>query len=217
MDSNPSALIIIYHICVIILPNKQISNLLKKGNFIMLFKGGMLTGEHIKKEVNKGNIRISHFDEKRLNPNSYNVRLHPDMYVYTEFPLRMDKLNKYESIRIGSNGYLLEPGKLYIGRTVEETATKKYIPMIDGRSSGGRLGISVHVCAGFGDIGFDGTWTLEITVVHPLIILPYSEIAQVSFYTPYGKIGDRLYNGKYQYQKDADTSKFYKDYVKYDD
>ena len=217
MDSNPSALIIIYHICVIILPNKQISNLLKKGNFIMLFKGGMLTGEHIKKEVNKGNIRISHFDEKRLNPNSYNVRLHPDMYVYTEFPLRMDKLNKYESIRIGGNGYLLEPGKLYIGRTVEETATKKYIPMIDGRSSGGRLGISVHVCAGFGDIGFDGTWTLEITVVHPLIILPYSEIAQVSFYTPYGKIGDRLYNGKYQYQKDADTSKFYKDYVKYDD
>jgi dCTP deaminase len=217
MDSNPSALIIIYHICVIILPNKQISNLLKKGNFIMLFKGGMLTGEHIKKEVNKGNIRISHFDEKRLNPNSYNVRLHPDMYVYTEFPLRMDKLNKYESIRIGSNGYLLEPGKLYIGRTVEETATKKYIPMIDGRSSGGRLGISVHVCAGFGDIGFDGTWTLEITVVHPLIILPYSEIAQVSFYTPYGKIGDRLYSGKYQYQKDADTSKFYKDYVKYDD
>jgi dCTP deaminase len=183
----------------------------------MLFKGGMLTGEHIKKEVNKGNIRISHFDEKRLNPNSYNVRLHPDMYVYTEFPLRMDKLNKYESIRIGSDGYLLEPGKLYIGRTVEETATKKYIPMIDGRSSGGRLGISVHVCAGFGDIGFDGTWTLEITVVHPLIILPYSEIAQVSFYTPYGKIGDRLYNGKYQYQKDADTSKFYKDYVKYDD
>lgn len=217
MDADPSALIIIYHICVIILPNKQISNLLKKGNFIMLFKGGMLTGEHIKKEVNKGNIRISHFDEKRLNPNSYNVRLHPDMYVYTEFPLRMDKLNKYESIRIGSNGYLLEPGKLYIGRTVEETATKKYIPMIDGRSSGGRLGISVHVCAGFGDIGFDGTWTLEITVVHPLIILPYSEIAQVSFYTPYGKIGDRLYNGKYQYQKDADTSKFYKDYVKYDD
>lgn len=217
MDSDPSALIIIYHICVIILPNKQISNLLKKGNFIMLFKGGMLTGEHIKKEVNKGNIRISHFDEKRLNPNSYNVRLHPDMYVYTEFPLRMDKLNKYESIRIGSNGYLLEPGKLYIGRTVEETATKKYIPMIDGRSSGGRLGISVHVCAGFGDIGFDGTWTLEITVVHPLIILPYSEIAQVSFYTPYGKIGDRLYKGKYQHQKDADISRFYRDYIEYDD
>ena len=217
MDSNPSALIIIYHISVIILPNKQISNLLKKGNFIMLFKGGMLTGEHIKKEVKKGNIIIDPFDEKRLNPNSYNVRLHPDMYVYTEFPLRMDRLNKYESIRIGLNGYLLEPGKLYIGRTVEETATDKYIPMIDGRSSGGRLGISVHVCAGFGDIGFKGTWTLEITVVHPLIILPYSEIAQVSFYTPYGKIGDRLYNGKYQYQKDADTSKFYRDYVKYDD
>ena len=183
----------------------------------MLFKGGMLTGEHIKKEVKKGNIIIDPFDEKRLNPNSYNVRLHPDMYVYTEFPLRMDRLNKYESIRIGHDGYLLEPGKLYIGRTVEETATDKYIPMIDGRSSGGRLGISVHVCAGFGDIGFKGTWTLEITVVHPLIILPYSEIAQVSFYTPYGKIGDRLYKGKYQHQKDADISRFYRDYIEYDD
>lgn len=182
----------------------------------MFFQGGMLTGDKIKKEIKKGNIVIDPFDESRLNPNSYNVRIHPDLYVYKEFPLRMDKLNRYTEERIGTDGLLLQPGVLYIGRTIERTATDKFIPMIDGRSSGGRLGISIHICAGFGDIGFDGTWTLEISVVHPTIILPGSEIAQVSFYSPCGKIKS-LYKGKYQYQKDAGISRFYRDYNNYYD
>ncbi len=53
--------------------------------------------------------------------------------------------------------------------------------------------------AGFGDIGFNGTYTLEITVVHPVHIYPDMLIGQVYFEKPDGNI-DFLYNGRYQNQ-----------------
>ena len=55
---------------------------------------------------------------------------------------------------IPEEGLLLEPNKLYLGRTKEFTTTSKYVPMLEGRSSTGRLGLCIHVTAGFGDIGF---------------------------------------------------------------
>lgn len=122
----------------------------------------------------------------------------------------IDSRVKNEVIRfeIPETGLLLHPGVLYLGRTNERIATDKFIPMINGRSSGGRLGLSVHICAGFGDIGFDGTFTLEISVVEPLIIYPNMEIAQVCFHTPCGKT-DILYRGKYYKQTDATPSRMW--------
>lgn len=124
-----------------------------------------------------------------------------------DYALDMKKKNNTISLKIPKEGLVLRPGVLYIGRTVERTFTDKYIPMINGRSSGGRLGISIHICAGFGDIGFNGTWTLEITVVEPVRVYAASEIAQVCYFKPYGKT-DILYNGRYQSQMRATASKF---------
>lgn len=172
---------------------------------------GMLTGAEIEKQIRKGNILIDPFDESRLNPNSYNLRLHPQILTYSnQDELDMMKDNPTKSTIIQPSGFKLMPGVLYIGRTIERTATDKFIPMLDGRSSGGRLGISIHICAGFGDVGFDGTWTLEISVIHPVIVYPNCEIAQICFFTPCGSIG-MLYNGKYQNQEKATPSRFFKD------
>ena len=124
-------------------------------------------------------------------------------------PLDMMKENKTIELTIPEEGLVLQPGVLYIGRTVERTWSDKFIPMINGRSSGGRLGISVHVCAGFGDIGFDGTWTLEITVVEPIRIYANTDIAQVCYFKPCGKVG-KLYRGRYYKQEEATASRFYK-------
>lgn len=85
-------------------------------------------------------------------------------------------------LTIPPEGMVLKPGKLYLGRTVERTRTDKFIPMLEGRSSVGRLGMGIHVTAGFGDIGFDGPWTLEITVTEPLRIYPLVEIAQIYYH-----------------------------------
>lgn len=206
------------------------------------FGGGMLTGAEIERQIRKGNICISPYDPKCINPNSYNLKLHPQLLVYKRNcdrssiipncnndsiapvinhreccyldsfqsnPIDMCADNETIEFQIPEEGYVLQPGVLYIGRTIETTSTDKFIPMINGRSSGGRLGISVHVCAGFGDIGFNGTWTLEITVVEPVKIYPYTEIAQVCYFKPYGKIKN-LYRGRYHNQNDATASRFYK-------
>lgn len=173
------------------------------------FGGGMLTGHEIERQIKKGNINITPFNKSQLNPNSYNLKLDPEMFVYTS-RLDMNKENTTRKIIIPETGYTLKPGVLYIGRSVETTGTDKFVPMINGRSSGGRLGISIHVCAGFGDIGFNGTWTLEITAVEPVVIYPYTEIAQVCFFKPAGKV-EKLYRGKYYNQQDATPSKFYQD------
>lgn len=180
--------------------------------------GGMLTGVAIAEAVEKGDIVITPYDQNKINPNSYNLTLDKDIKIY-DFQKNTDKvrLNNYLDSHQDNptkpvtvhpdNSIYLQPGVLYIGRTVERTFSNKYIPMINGRSSGGRLGLSVHICAGFGDIGFDGTWTLEITVVHPLIIYAGDEIAQICFFTPYGDTSYQ-YKGRYQHQIDATASRF---------
>lgn len=171
--------------------------------------GGMLTGIQIAQSVERGDIVITPYDENKINPNSYNLTLDKQLKVYRyDECLDSHKRNQTEEIRIPKSGFILQPGILYIGRTVERTFSDKYIPMINGRSSGGRLGLSVHICAGFGDIGFDGTWTLEITVVHPLKVYAGDEVAQICYFTPYGNTSYQ-YTGRYNKQIEATPSKFY--------
>lgn len=146
-------------------------------------------------------------NELQIEKNINKLGLYPNIESAVLPPLDMHKENETIEFEIPEEGLVLQPGVLYIGRTVEKTWTDKYIPMINGRSSGGRLGISIHICAGFGDIGFDGTWTLEITCVEPVRIYPNSEIAQVCFFKPYGKVKD-LYRGRYYQQEDATASRF---------
>ncbi len=146
-------------------------------------------------------------NELELEKNINRLSLYPNIESAVLPPLDMREDNETIEFEIPEEGFVLQPGVLYIARTVERTWTDKYIPMINGRSSGGRLGISIHICAGFGDIGFDGTWTLEITCVEPVRIYPNSEIAQVCFFKPYGKVKD-LYRGRYFQQEDATASRF---------
>jgi len=171
----------------------------------------ILSGKKIATEVKKGNIKIEPFHEKQINPNSYNLSLHDELLIYEDDCLDVKKPNRVKRIKIPEAGLMLKPGQLYLGRTVEYTETNKYVPMLEGRSSVGRLGIYIHVTAGFGDIGFSGTWTLEISVVKPVIIYPFIEVAQIYFHTISGDF-DVYNSGKYQKQTDIRESLFYKDF-----
>jgi len=135
----------------------------------------ILSGLEIKKQVENKNIIIEPFNEECINPNSYNLRLHNELLVYEDHVLDMKLPNKTKKIIIPEEGLILEPGKLYLGRTVEYTKTDKFVPMLEGRSSIGRLGLFIHVTAGFGDIGFSGFWTLEIHCIQPVKIYIESE------------------------------------------
>lgn len=230
----------------------------------------MLSGLEIKRQIELGNIRIEPFNEKQLNPNSYNIKLgkhlkvykvasfgpnyisekvsemmKPYMSKYTEMCIDMQNLdtseetkaeqakfieeltqkryeyenqilreialdpkkdNEVADIEIPEEGYILIPGILYLGTTEEYTETYGFIPNIDGRSTMGRLGIEIHRTAGFGDNGFKGKWTLEITVTHPVIVYPGMEIGQI-YYEEINGDTSMKYNGKYQNQNDVEQAK----------
>ncbi|MBU3098552.1 MULTISPECIES: dCTP deaminase [Clostridium] len=170
----------------------------------------ILSGKEIKKKLGK-EIVIEPFSENQLNPNSYNLRLHNELLVYDEPILDMKKENKVKKLFIPEEGLVLETGKLYLGRTVEFTGTNKYVPMLEGRSSIGRLGLFIHVTAGFGDVGFHGFWTLEIFCVQPIKIYPGVEICQIYYHSIEGEY-DEYCSGKYQNNEGVQPSLLYKDF-----
>ena len=169
-----------------------------------------MSGKEILKNMGD-EIIIQPFNKKKINPNSYNLSLHNELLVYETDVLDMKKPNPTRKIVIPEQGLLLEPNKLYLGRTNEFTKTDKYVPMLEGRSSTGRLGIFIHVTAGFGDIGFAGYWTLEIFCVQPIIIYPNVDICQIYYHTIDGAYD--LYNSeKYQNNTGIQPSLMFKDF-----
>ena len=150
-------------------------------------------------------IVVEPFDRARLGSNSYDVALGPRLLVYeTEEPiLRPDgrvffpgtptvldvrQRNPTLAIDIPESGIVLHPGQLYLGSTVERTESRGFVPVLCGKSSLGRLGLTAHVTAGFGDESFCGYWTLELTVVRPLRIYAGMLVAQIAWNTVEGLV-----------------------------
>lgn len=173
----------------------------------------ILSGSEIKKQVKRGKIVISDYDENQVNPNSYNLRLANELMIYTEDTLDMKKANPTKTLTIPEEGFLLEPGQLYLGRTYERIQTDEFASKLDGRSSIGRLGIFTHVTAGFIDIGWDGYLTFEIQVIKPVRIYPMVKVAQISFYVVKGDKSITYKNaGKYYGNQGTQASMLHKDF-----
>ncbi len=170
----------------------------------------ILTGQQIKAELGSS-IIIEPFEESQLNPNSYNLRLHDEMIVYEELILDMKKPNRFRRITIPPEGFVLSPNQLYLGRTVERTETYNLVPMLEGRSSVGRLGLFVHITAGFGDVGFKGYWTLEMFAVQPIRIYPGVPICQIFYHDIRGDVTEYK-SEKYQNNQDIQPSMLFKEW-----
>lgn len=192
----------------------------------------VLSGNQILREAEEGRITIDPFTpETRLNPNSYNLRLHSELLTYGSNCDHKDLAKggreaidifrtnavidmKHEPITqthtIAGDGMWLLPNRIYLGRTVEYTATDYYVPMIEGRSSIGRLGMNIHITAGFGDVGFAGHWTLEITVTQPLKVYAGIDVCQIYFHTV-EDIGERRYRGSYNNRAQIKPSKIHRE------
>jgi dCTP deaminase len=169
----------------------------------------ILSGNEIRRQMGKS-IVIDPFDERQLNPNSYNLSLHDELLVYEEIVLDMKRPNRVRRHYIPAEGFVLQPRQLYLGRTIERTETHGYVPMLEGRSSVGRLGLFVHVTAGFGDAGFCGYWTLEMFAIHPIRIYAGVSICQIFYHTVEGDVTEYK-NGKYQNNNDIQPSLLFKE------
>lgn len=195
----------------------------------------ILSGDAIREQHENGNIKIDPWDDSNLNPNSYNLHLHGELVRYGDFwcdgyhnpewkpdppiaastvdyTLDMKKENRtFPPETIPEEGFVLQPGELYLARTVEYTETHGLVPMLEGRSSIGRLGMYIHVTAGFGDVGFCGYWTLEISVVRPLRIYGGVPVAQIFYHTVEGPIRE-YQSGKYQNNRGIQASRLFQDF-----
>ena len=182
--------------------------------------GSILTGPAIAEAVQCGRIEIEGFTPARLNPASYDLTLGENVSVYassvTSWPkaspddgsmleaigrhapimdaLKPSPVRSYKIDPVA--GWVLKPHIGYLMHTAERIHTDHYIPVLDGKSTIGRLFIQVHVTAGYIDPGFTGQITLEVIATHPIRVYPGMRICQIRFHTPEGEV--ELYKGRYR-------------------
>ncbi|WP_077796097.1 PEP/pyruvate-binding domain-containing protein [Streptomyces sp. JHA26] len=156
----------------------------------------ILTGSEIARERANGRITIEPFTPEQVNPNSYNFRLGKTLRVYQEMPLDARRTNDFEEVEIPDDGYVLEPGRLYLAHTVEVLGSEHYAPTFAARSSVARLGLFINLSASLGDIGYTGQWTLQLYTMNRVRVYPGINIGQMMWWRPQGEIV--LYDGKYQ-------------------
>lgn len=141
----------------------------------------ILTDKTIIDEIAAKNIVIEPLIEANIGTNSVDLTLSNKLIIYTDHVLDVRKKPQTAEIVIPDEGMILQPGILYLASTVEYTETLRHVPIIQGKSSLGRLGLFVHVTAGFGDVGFKGHWTLELVCVQPIRIYAGMKIAQLVY------------------------------------
>lgn len=146
-------------------------------------------------------IKIEPFKRENLGSNSYDVCISKNLAVYEDVGLDAKLHNKIKHFEIPEEGFVMQPGELYLGSTEEYTETHKHLPILDGKSSVGRLGIDIHATAGIGDVGFKGYWTLELSVTKPVRVYAGMSIGQVIYHSveghvinPYNKKSDAKYS-----------------------
>ncbi|TAG55525.1 MAG: dCTP deaminase [Cytophagales bacterium] len=155
----------------------------------------ILSDQQILEEIEKGTIVLNPYNASCLGTNSYDVHLGKYLAVYIDRVLDAKKHNKIEVFEIPEEGFLLEPGTLYLGVTDEYTETHAHVPFLEGKSSVGRLGIDIHATAGKGDVGFCNQWTLEISVKMPVRVYYKMPVGQLIYFKVAGDI-ENFYNKK---------------------
>ena len=132
--------------------------------------------------------------------------------------LHLDKTLKtmdgeLKNLKLG--GYELQPGEFILGSTEEYvTMPRDLVAQVDGKSSLGRLGIAIHITAGFVDPCFKGNVTLEIKNVSdkPFTLKYGMPIAQIVFFTLTSPVergyGEDGLNSHYQNSEGVISSKY---------
>ena len=207
----------------------------------------ILSDKTIKKEIANGNIIISPFDEKYLNPVSVDLTLAPEFKTYTketkickwnelpEWVIYNKLFNEYvpgqykyedcldvkvkaetQTLSIPKEGFVLMPGEVYLYAVNERIGVKGNIrAKVEGKSSLGRLGLFIHVTAGFIDPGFEGSLVLELVATRPIKIYPDMKICQIEFARVEGEIEesyDQKAGSKYHGQISVQESLMHKNF-----
>lgn len=157
----------------------------------------ILTGPEIRVQIELGNIEIDPYVPEHVNPASVDLTL-GDTIVGYRCKLDggfLDSRKENPTYREDFREVILQPGWLYLMHTVERVRATRFVPILDGKSSLGRLGVSVHQTAGYGDPGFNGQYTMEVTCVLPVRLYAGMRVAQIRFHAVQGET--ETYKGNY--------------------
>jgi dCTP deaminase len=169
-------------------------------------------------EIAKGNIIIEGLNVEHLNPVSVDLTLNPNFKVYEGRILDCKNPNKTIDLVVPEEGYILVPGVVYLYACNERIGVKGNIrAKVEGKSSLGRLGLLVHLTAGFIDPGFEGSLVLELAATQPVRIYPNMKICQLEFAYVEGEIletYDRKKGSKYMNQTGVQESLMHKNFEK---
>jgi len=143
----------------------------------------------IAKALKKGDIIISPFDKKRLQPASYDIRL-GNKFILTEShstdsidPTKKRFAQIREVVLKKGGIFVLHPGVSILGLSVDYFGSKRYLIQLHGKSSLARIGLLVHNTAGLVNPGHFLQITFELCNLNkvPIILTPGMEIGQITF------------------------------------
>lgn len=171
----------------------------------------VLSDSKIKEYLNKGKIQIVPSpDDIQIQPASVDLKL-SDLKLSFDKISHIDTKNEtelhYDLYRFSEDDPLiLHPNDFVLTQTVEKVKLPDNIlGRVEGRSSIGRLGVAIHITAGFIDPGFEGNITLEMANLGnvPVILYPNQRICQIVFEEldescekPYGYEDRNKYQGQ---------------------
>lgn len=169
----------------------------------------ILTRDAILEEIERGRIAIDPFDPSLVGPASIDLRLGSAFRVFRSARrvVRVDANSDYreysEKIATGPEGtLLLMPQQTVLGLTQERVSLAPDLcGWLEGRSRFARIGLLVHISAGFMQPGLQNHQVLELTNFgpNPLELVPGTPICQFIFQRT---IGAARYEGLFSKQDD---------------
>lgn len=143
----------------------------------------------IQKNIESGDILTTDFDNSRLQPASYDIRLGNKFLVVDDYKSPViDPVKKilpeYREIELRDDEFFtLHPGTTILGMSLEKFGSEKFLIQLSGKSSLARLGLIVHNTAGLINPGHYLNITFELANMNsiPIILRPGMEIAQLLF------------------------------------
>lgn len=133
----------------------------------------ILVDFEIRDEIASGKLILDPYEPSLIQPNSYDVRLSDKFSWHEKNDEVLDPYDS-ESVLTGlvhqeQESILIQPGQFLLGATLEKICLPRdIVGQLTGKSSLARLGVMVHVTAGFIDAGFShppAQITLEIVNV----------------------------------------------------
>lgn len=185
----------------------------------------ILSDIDIQRELNNGEIQVSPFDASYIGPASVDLHLDKHFSVFKQsdqlfIDPKFSVDDMMEEIIIEEDGYfVLHPNSFALGLIYEETGvSEKFVGRLEGKSSVGRLGLLIHVTAGFLDPGNCLKMTLELHNTSNLPIKLYYKmpIAQMAFErleTPASKRYSDIKSSKYVSDKKIIPSQMWRNFT----